>query len=227
LKGPPSYHLQRHRGSPPWRSIVRARLVAPPAISLIGMVEAGGCGGNNARVTRRPSNAWSTSCRQGSCRDDAAVRERGAPCACGRVLNERFGKRPFVEIHVVRILTVRYRRDDRTASIISRSWWPDLSGCGARCITRCSAPRVSEPIPPAGSRRYGGVRRTAEHQDRASLSRSAPLRRCAVFLERNPGGRKSTTSATRSTTSWPGARPAPAPQAQGLLGDGEPQFGRT
>ncbi len=38
----------------------------------------------------------------GSRRDDAAVHD-AARRALRRVLNERFGKRPLVEIHVVRI----------------------------------------------------------------------------------------------------------------------------
>ena len=49
-----------------------------------------------------PSSARSTSCRRGSRRDDEAVRD-AARRALRRILNERFGKRPLVEIHLVRI----------------------------------------------------------------------------------------------------------------------------
>jgi len=79
----------------------QGRLVAPPAISLIGVVE--------PAVAEETMPALHGALERvvdvlpaGSRRDDAAVHD-AARRALRRVLNERFGKRPLVEIHVVRI----------------------------------------------------------------------------------------------------------------------------
>jgi ribonuclease J len=79
----------------------QGRLMSPPAISLIGMVE--------PVVAEEAMPALRGALERvvdelpgGARRDDAAVRE-AVRRALRRVLNERFGKRPLVEIHVVRI----------------------------------------------------------------------------------------------------------------------------
>jgi ribonuclease J len=79
----------------------QGHLMAPPAISLIGMVE--------PVVAEEAMPALRGALERvvdelpgGARRDDAAVRE-AVRRALRRVLNERFGKRPLVEIHVVRI----------------------------------------------------------------------------------------------------------------------------
>jgi ribonuclease J len=79
----------------------QGHLMAPPAISLIGMVE--------PVVAEEAMPALRGALERvvdelpgGARRDDAAVRE-AVRRALRRVLNERFGKRPLVEIQVVRI----------------------------------------------------------------------------------------------------------------------------
>jgi ribonuclease J len=79
----------------------QGHLVAPPAISLIGVVEPAVAeaampalrGALDRAVDELPA---------GSRRDDDAVRGT-VQRTLRRVLNERFGKRPLVEIHLVRI----------------------------------------------------------------------------------------------------------------------------
>ena len=79
----------------------QGRLVALPAISLIGVVEPT-VAEETMPALRGALERVVDELPAGSRRDDAAVRD-AARRALRRVLNERFGKRPFVEIHVVRI----------------------------------------------------------------------------------------------------------------------------
>jgi ribonuclease J len=79
----------------------RGELLAPPTISTIGVVEPA------AAEAAAPAlrNAVETALEElpGNLRrDDEAVRD-AARRALRRILNERFGKRPLVEIHLVRI----------------------------------------------------------------------------------------------------------------------------
>lgn len=79
----------------------QGRLVAPPAISLIGVVEP--TAGEEAMPALRSAlERVVDELPAGPRRDDGAVRD-AVRRALRRVLNERFGKRPLVEIHVVRI----------------------------------------------------------------------------------------------------------------------------
>src|SRR5271167_2048241 len=77
------------------------RLAAPPAISLIGLVE------ETAASAALPFLSDAAECvlddlPAGARRDDNAVRE-AVRRALRRLINERFGKRPLIEIHLVRI----------------------------------------------------------------------------------------------------------------------------
>jgi ribonuclease J len=78
----------------------RGRLAAPPAVSLIGVVE------NAAEaavpVLRSTVERALVEMPAGQRHDDDAVRE-AVQRALRRTLNERFGKRPLIEIHLVRI----------------------------------------------------------------------------------------------------------------------------
>ena len=79
----------------------QGRLVAPPEISLIGLVEEAAAARPHPLCATR-SSARSTSCPTGPRRDDDVVRD-AVRRALRRVINERFGKRPLIEIHLVRI----------------------------------------------------------------------------------------------------------------------------
>jgi len=79
----------------------QGRLAAPPAISLIGLVE------ETAASAALPFLSDAAECvlddlPAGARRDDNAVRE-AVRRALRRLINERFGKRPLIEIHLVRI----------------------------------------------------------------------------------------------------------------------------
>jgi ribonuclease J len=79
----------------------RGRLAAPPEISLIGLVE------EAAATAARPflRDAVERAVEElpaGPRRDDDTVRE-AVRRTLRRVANERFGKRPVIEIHLVRI----------------------------------------------------------------------------------------------------------------------------
>ena len=79
----------------------QGRLAAPPAISLIGLVE------ETAASAALPFLCDAAECvlddlPAGARRDDNAVRE-AVRRALRRLINERFGKRPLIEIHLVRI----------------------------------------------------------------------------------------------------------------------------
>src|SRR6516225_6414137 len=79
----------------------QGRLAAPPAISLLGMVE------ERAASTALPSlcDAAERALEElpaGARRDDNVVRD-AVRRALRRLINERFGKRPLIEIHIVRI----------------------------------------------------------------------------------------------------------------------------
>ena len=76
-------------------------LVAPPAISLIGVVEPGAADAA-APALRSAVERAIDELTTGLRRDDEAVRD-AVQRALRRTLNERFGKRPLVEIHLVRI----------------------------------------------------------------------------------------------------------------------------
>jgi ribonuclease J len=79
----------------------QGRLAAPPAISLIGLVEE-----SAADVAlpyfRDAVERGFDGLQAGQRRDDDAVRE-AARRALRRAINDRFGKRPLIEIHLVRI----------------------------------------------------------------------------------------------------------------------------
>jgi ribonuclease J len=77
------------------------RLVAPPTISVIGLVEPAAADAA-APVLRSTVERALDELPAGLRRDDEAVRD-AIRRALRRVLNERFGKRPLVEIHLVRI----------------------------------------------------------------------------------------------------------------------------
>jgi ribonuclease J len=77
------------------------RLVAPPAISLIGVVEPA-VAEAAMPVLHAALERTVDELPAGSRRDDDAVRST-VQRALRRILNERFGKRPLVEIHLVRI----------------------------------------------------------------------------------------------------------------------------
>ena len=79
----------------------QGRLVAPPAISLIGMVEPA-VAEETMPALRGALERVVHELPAGSRRDDGVVRD-AARRGLRRVLNARFGKRPLVEIHVVRI----------------------------------------------------------------------------------------------------------------------------
>jgi ribonuclease J len=79
----------------------QGRLVAPPAISLIGMVEPA-VAEETMPALRGALERLVDELPAGSRRDDGVVRD-AARRGLRRILNERFGKRPLVEIHVVRI----------------------------------------------------------------------------------------------------------------------------
>ena len=79
----------------------QGRLAAPPTVSVIGLVESDAAAAAmpylHAAVERGLDEL-----PPGQVRDDDAVRD-AARRALRRVLNERFGKRPLIEIHLVRI----------------------------------------------------------------------------------------------------------------------------
>jgi ribonuclease J len=79
----------------------QGRLVAPPAISLIGVVEPA-VAEETMPALRGALERVVDELPAGPRHDDAAVRD-AVRRALRRILNERFGKRPLVEIHVVRI----------------------------------------------------------------------------------------------------------------------------
>jgi ribonuclease J len=78
----------------------RGRLAAPPAASLIGVVE--DASEAAAPFLRSAIERALVDMPAGQRHDDAAVRE-AVRRALRRALNERFGKRPLIEIHLVRI----------------------------------------------------------------------------------------------------------------------------
>jgi len=79
----------------------QGRLAAPPAISLIGLVEE-----SAARAAlpflRDAAERAVGELPAGPRGDDDAVRD-AARRALRRVINDRFGKRPLIEVHLVRI----------------------------------------------------------------------------------------------------------------------------
>ena len=77
----------------------RGGLAAPPAVSLIGVVENPEAA---APVLRSTIERALVDMPAGQRHDDDAVRE-AVRRALRRVLSERFGKRPLIEIHLVRI----------------------------------------------------------------------------------------------------------------------------
>jgi ribonuclease J len=77
------------------------RLVAPPTISVIGVVEPVAAEAAAAALRGAVERALDE-LPAGTRRDDEAVRD-AARRPLRRILNERFGKRPLVEIHLVRI----------------------------------------------------------------------------------------------------------------------------
>ncbi len=77
------------------------RLAAPPAISLIGLVESAAAAAATPVLIAAVERALDE-VRATARRDDETVRE-AARRALRRVLNERFGKRPLVEIHLLRL----------------------------------------------------------------------------------------------------------------------------
>ena len=79
----------------------QGRFVAPPTISVIGVVEAA-VADTAAPVLRGAVERAIEELPAGLRRDDEAVRD-AARRVLGRVLKERFGKRPLLEIHLVRI----------------------------------------------------------------------------------------------------------------------------
>ena len=79
----------------------QGRYVAPPTISLIGVVEAAEAEAA-APVMRSAVEQAFEELASGLRRDDEAVRD-SARRTLRRIINERFGKRPLVEIHLVRI----------------------------------------------------------------------------------------------------------------------------
>ena len=79
----------------------QGRYVAPPTISLIGVVEAAEAEAA-APVMRSAVEQAFEELASGLRRDDETVRD-SARRTLRRIINERFGKRPLVEIHLVRI----------------------------------------------------------------------------------------------------------------------------
>jgi ribonuclease J len=79
----------------------QGRFAAPAAISLIGVVEPGAAEAA-APALRSAVERVVDELPTGQRRDDEAVRD-ALSRALRRTLNERFGKRPLVEIHLVRI----------------------------------------------------------------------------------------------------------------------------
>jgi ribonuclease J len=77
------------------------RLVAPPAVSLIGVVESATAEAAVPALHSALERALEE-LPAGLRRDDEPVRD-AARRTLRRILNERFGKRPLVEIHLVRI----------------------------------------------------------------------------------------------------------------------------
>jgi ribonuclease J len=77
------------------------RLMAPPTFSVIGVVEPAAAEAAAARLRSAVERALDE-LPVGARRDDESVRA-AAQRALRRSLNEQFGKRPLVEIHVVRI----------------------------------------------------------------------------------------------------------------------------
>jgi ribonuclease J len=78
-----------------------SRLVAPPTLSVIGVVEPAAAEAA-APVLRTAVERALNDLAAGLRRDDEAVRDT-IRRTLRQVLNERFGKRPLVEVHVVRI----------------------------------------------------------------------------------------------------------------------------
>jgi ribonuclease J len=79
----------------------QGRLAAPPAISLIGLVEevaATAAGPSFRDAVGHAVEALPATTR----RDDDLVRD-AVRRELRRVINDRFGKRPLIEIHLVRI----------------------------------------------------------------------------------------------------------------------------
>jgi ribonuclease J len=79
----------------------QGRFAAPPMISVIGVAEAAAAAAAAAALRSAVERALDELATR-SRRDDEAVRD-AVRRALRRVLNERFGKRPLVEIHLVRI----------------------------------------------------------------------------------------------------------------------------
>jgi ribonuclease J len=79
----------------------QGRLMASPTISLIGVVEAAAAE-STAPALRSAVERAVDELATGLRRDDEAVRD-AARRTLRRVLNEHFGKRPLVEVHLVRI----------------------------------------------------------------------------------------------------------------------------
>jgi ribonuclease J len=79
----------------------QGRLVAPPTISLIGVVEPA-VAEEAMPILRTALERAVEDLPAGPRRDDEAVRDT-VRRALRRVVNDRFGKRPLVEIHMVRI----------------------------------------------------------------------------------------------------------------------------
>jgi ribonuclease J len=79
----------------------QGRLVASPAISLIGLVEEGAAAATEPFLRDSVQRALDE-LPAGARRDDDVVRE-AVRRTLRRVINERFGKRPLIEIHLVRI----------------------------------------------------------------------------------------------------------------------------
>jgi ribonuclease J len=79
----------------------QGRLVASPAISLIGLVEEGAAAAAEPFLRDSVQRALDE-LPAGARRDDDVVRE-AVRRTLRRVINERFGKRPLIEIHLVRI----------------------------------------------------------------------------------------------------------------------------
>jgi ribonuclease J len=77
------------------------RLVAPPAISLIGLVEEAAATAA-APFLRDAVDRTIGTLPDGRRRDDDAVRD-AVRRTLRRAINERFGKRPLIELHLVRI----------------------------------------------------------------------------------------------------------------------------
>jgi ribonuclease J len=77
------------------------RLMAPPTISVIGVVEPAAADAASVALRSAVERALGEM-PAGTRRDDEAVRDT-VRRALRRKLNEHFGKRPLVEIHLVRI----------------------------------------------------------------------------------------------------------------------------